>query len=227
MTTLRSYMDRITRIYTEANKEYVAKLDAMRKADESISRVDTDRTLSAEGRQKKRELLKQLKVEIRKELDAINAKAKADADTVRGEVERDFCGMYSARPEDVDSKTVELLKSGILTDTELTNLANQYRTNAAMRRIIGSYAKQREGREMQTLANICMRASDTPHLDTIDTLCNTLNYIVGDAPLSGIYGAEAIGRKVDTITAEIYRDAPDISWGRDDAGNVQYSISEG
>ena len=226
MKTLYNYMDRIKAIYTEANKQYVELLEKMRNCDSALERVNFDRTLSPEGRQQRREGLRQLKAEVRKELDAINADAKSRANAIRKEVEHDFYGLYNARAEDVDSKTVELLKSGILTDSEMIDLANKYHNNNAMRRIIGSYAKQREGREMQTLGNVCMRASDTPHLDAIDTLCNTLNYTIGDAPLSGIYGAASLGRKIDGLAAEIYADAPNISWDVNDEGGIYYSVSE-
>lgn len=227
MTTLKSYMDRIKSLYTEANKRYVERLNALRSVDEQLLKVDSDRFLTVEGKRQKREQLRQAKAEIMGQLDSINSETKKAADNIRNEVVKAFDGLYTAKADAIDPNTLELLKSGILTDAELYKLAEQNKTNNTMRRIIGKYAREREGIEMRHLANKCERASDRPHLDAIDTLCNSLNYIIGDAPLSGIYGAASIGKRIDEITRESYMNAPEIAWSVDGNGKTIYNVNDG
>jgi hypothetical protein len=225
MHTLHGYMDQIRDIYVAANREYVQKLDELDDLAEALQKLNTDATLTPLGKQKKRDFLQNAISDVKKDLKAINAKAKQDAKGIRDTVERNFYGLYSARPEDVDEKALELLKSGILTDAEIQNMADKYRTNNAMRRIIGTYAQKREGKEMQQLGNILTR-TQTPHLDAIDSLCGTLDYIVGDAPLSGASGARRIGQSVPEITRDAYENAPKISWDISGDGSISYTADE-
>lgn len=63
-----------------------------------------------------------------------------DITAVRQELAEALDAEYAADPSALDGRTLELLKSGILTDSEYVRLMNNAAGNTTMQRIIGKYA---------------------------------------------------------------------------------------
>jgi hypothetical protein len=107
-------------------------------------------------------------------LDSLISKTSQSFSEAREDVDKFFGDMYRATPEKLDTNALELLKSGILTDPELSEMAEKYADNATMRRMIGKYAqeradKDRENVSMRQLA-VVLNHPELPHLEAADTL---------------------------------------------------------
>jgi len=74
---------------------------------------------------------------------------------IRSELEKAIDADNMANPDDLDSNTLELLKSGILKPSEYGSLLEKFGGNATMSRMIGSYAEARskeDGRSVEDRA---------------------------------------------------------------------------
>ena len=80
---------------------------------------------------------------IQKEYAELGARAKTGFNEVISEADTRFERYNRATGDKVDLATVELLKSGALTDREIKALAGDFKGNIAMLRIIGKYADER------------------------------------------------------------------------------------
>lgn len=108
-----------------------------------------------------------------------------DLATIRGELAQAVENEFSADPAKLDMATLELLKSGIMSDNEIVRLARSAmnENNATMARIIGKYAKERadamktdSGRDdptaqsLRVIATECSRYNGSAWLDAFDYL---------------------------------------------------------
>ena len=85
--------------------------------------------------------------EIKKALDELRTTANTDFENILAEAD-DVFGRYNrATGDKLDLATVELLKSGILSDNEIKALAKDFEGNVAMLRIIGKYADERASKD--------------------------------------------------------------------------------
>lgn len=110
--------------------------------------------------------------EIRKALDELRTTANTDFENILAEAD-DVFGRYNrATGDKLDLATVELLKSGILSDNEIKALAKDFEGNVAMLRIIGKYAEERGGKdnmEMTVLATN-LKSAEIPYREPLERL---------------------------------------------------------
>ena len=110
--------------------------------------------------------------EIRKALDDLRTTANTDFENILAEAD-DVLGRYNrATGDKLDLATVELLKSGILSDNEIKALAKDFEGNVAMLRIIGKYAEERGGKdnmEMTVLASN-LKSAEIPYREPLERL---------------------------------------------------------
>ena len=113
--------------------------------------------------------------EIRKALDDLRTTANTDFENILAEAD-DVLGRYNrATGDKLDLATVELLKSGILSDNEIKALAKDFEGNVAMLRIIGKYAEERGGQggknnmEMAVLARN-LKTAEFPYREPLERL---------------------------------------------------------
>ena len=110
--------------------------------------------------------------EIRKALDELRTTANTDFENILAEAD-DVFGRYNrATGDKLDLATVELLKSGILSDNEIKALAKDFEGNVAMLRIIGKYAEERGGKdnmEMTVLASN-LKSAEIPYREPLERL---------------------------------------------------------
>lgn len=115
--------------------------------------------------------------------------ARQEMANIRGELANDLKKAYTANPEDIDSNTMELLKSGILSPDEYVALANRAISNGnnTMLRIIGNHAEkvadglrddQKATETRGALYAISSRAKDSTgsaELEAYDSLVSTFD----------------------------------------------------
>ena len=208
--TLKQYLVQIAEIYKTAAPEYIEVLKAERQAREDIVRIKGSADLTPQGKRKKIEELEQDCAKCKKIMQSIAADAREKALGVRREVEEHFYSRFHVSPADLDMNAVELLKSGILTDTELANMAQEYANNGTMCRLIGKYMEERPSDELKRMGRVLQHAKADIHLRCVDSIIDIGNCALGGAPLSGNNAAEAFFNRFDELIAYTIKSAPDI-----------------
>lgn len=113
--------------------------------------------------------------ELRQVFESIEDRAKAEFDEIKAECVKIFEPYNRATASMIDMPTLELLKSGVLKDNELIELADNFSDNVTMLRLIGKYAEERASisdttdRQMGSFAIRCKEAS-FPYIQPVDTL---------------------------------------------------------
>ena len=110
--------------------------------------------------------------EIRKALDDLRTTANTDFENILAEAD-DVFGRYNrATGDKLDLATVELLKSGILSDNEIKALAKDFEGNVAMLRIIGKYAEERGGKDNMEMAVLArnLKTAEFPYREPLERL---------------------------------------------------------
>lgn len=110
--------------------------------------------------------------EIKNALEELRRAASTDFENILAEAD-DVFGRYNrATGDKLDLATVELLKSGILSDNEIKALAKDFEGNVAMLRIIGKYAAERASKdniEMIALAH-SLKNAEIPYREPLERL---------------------------------------------------------
>ena len=207
---LTEYMKQAEKVYKDNAPAYVKLVKAEQAAREEIYKVRSSRELTPEGKEKRIAELRALENDCRDKRMALSKAAKAEALKVRQEVEKRFYSKYHARPDALDMEGLELLKSGILTDSELTHLAESYSGNCTMQRICGKYMEQSKDRNVSSAGRVLQMNASEPHLKAMDAIIHVGDYAMGGAPLSGAAGSEYFFNRFDEMTASAYADAPDV-----------------
>ena len=171
---LRTDLERIRSIYDNARTEYTQLQDELTRLKNKLMESQKDFKLSVQGKDAARMKYNGEIAAVRSELNSLISKTSQSFSEAREDVDKFFGEMYRATPEKLDTNALELLKSGILTDPELSEMAEKYADNATMRRMIGKYAqeradKDRENVSMRQLALVLNRP-ELPHLEAADTL---------------------------------------------------------
>ena len=141
--SVKDYLDELNNRYGEYRKER-EKLDTrLEKENErwqnEIRRGWQDMKIRLQDEHNHKEILKS----IQKEYAELGAKAQISFNEVLSEADTRFERYNRATGDKVDLATVELIKSGILSDREIKALAGDFKGNIAMLRIIGKYADER------------------------------------------------------------------------------------
>lgn len=127
----------------------------------------------AAAKSTKAKLTKELPEEVSRELQEIRAQLAADLDAA-----------FAADPAQLDTSTLELLKSGILRPAEYKRLFDQSAETPTMARLIGRYAGEAakdstltrsDATMLNRLAHAAKRYDGSDHLQRFDQLADTLN----------------------------------------------------
>lgn len=182
------YLAEMNKAYTEKYRVKFEELTAKREHEnklwsDELSRGWRDVEQRNRAEEKHRNTLRQ----ISEEIADLQAEAKTDFEELITEADERF--ERHARPtgDKVDLATVELLKSGILSDKELIRLADDFKGNVSMQRIIGKYAEERAEH-----ANI---SEDKNALKSLAFSCKNNNFNYRE-PLES-YAAMAVGALKD------------------------------
>lgn len=189
------YLAEMNKAYTEKYRVKFEELTAKREHEnklwsDELSRGWRDVEQRNRAEEKHRNTLRQ----ISEEIADLQTEAKTDFEELLAEADTRF--ERHARPtgDKVDLATVELLKSGILSDKELIRLADDFKGNVSMQRIIGKYAEERAEH-----ANI---SEDKNALKSLAFSCKNNNFNYRE-PLES-YAAMAVGALKDDTKKDRY-----------------------
>ena len=110
--------------------------------------------------------------EISNALEELRSTANKDFENILAEAD-DVFGRYNrATGDKLDLATVELLKSGILSDNEIKALADDFKGNVAMLRIIGKYAEERASKDNMemTVLSHNLKNAEIPYREPLERL---------------------------------------------------------
>lgn len=125
-----------------------------------------------------------------------------DFKRIRREIENGLADDNSAKPEDVDAVALELMKSGICTPGDYARMAEQYKGNRTMLRLLSKYAEDaaagaksgETSMQYRVVSYQCAQATGADRLDAFDVLTDVYSRTVRN---NAMYGAW------DSLTAEI------------------------
>ena len=167
----KEFLEKINAKYKAHRAEYERLNELSKiKADEwkkEVNRGWTNQQMQKESRAK----YDAEQSEIRKAIENLRAAANRDFENIIADADNVFGRYNRATGDKLDLATVELLKSGILSDDEIRALAEDFAGNVAMLRIIGKYADERrkDNPEMAVLAHE-LKNAEIPYREPMETL---------------------------------------------------------
>ena len=167
----KEFLEKINAKYKAHRAEYERLNELSKiKADEwkkEVNRGWTNQKMQKEARAK----YDAEQSEIRKAIENLRAAANRDFENIIADADNVFGRYNRATGDKLDLATVELLKSGILSDDEIRALAEDFAGNVAMLRIIGKYADERrkDNPEMAVLAHE-LKNAEIPYREPMETL---------------------------------------------------------
>ena len=172
---VKEFTDRIRNAYPKYREEYVslgnALIEGKKKWNEELRRGWRTPKEQQEATIKHEEEMKKLRLAF----ESIEDKALAEFEEIKKECIEIFEPYNRATASMIDMPTLELLKSGILKDNELIDLADSFADNVTMLRIIGKYAEERANisdtmdRKMGSFAIRCKETS-FPYITPINDI---------------------------------------------------------
>lgn len=207
---LTDYMRKIEGIYKAAAPEFIKIVKKDEQAKRDIENVRASREYTHEGKQNRIAALEAYRKELRGEMDKLAGAADAQALEVRKTVESRFYDKFYATPAALDMQAMELLKSGILNDKELVNLAGSFKGNATMQRICGTYMEKSQNPDTARMGRAMRYAPQDTHMQCIDSVITAGRACVGIGTQSGPTGAESFLNRFDSMTQDAYAAAPDV-----------------
>ena len=109
---------------------------------------------------------------IKNSLDELRRTADTDFENILAEADEVFGRYNRATGDKLDLATVELLKSGILSDNEIKALAKDFEGNVAMLRMIGKYAEERASKDNMemTVLSHNLKNAEIPYREPLERL---------------------------------------------------------
>lgn len=154
--------------------KYTELQDRIDELNQKLTDSRSDIKLSAQGKDAARVKYGDEIRTTRAELEELIRRTSQSFSEVRKDVDRFFGDLYRVSPDKLDTNALELLRSDILSDTELIDMAEKYADNTTMRRLIGKYAQERADKDrfnenMRRLAQ-SLNHHELLHLEAADTL---------------------------------------------------------
>ncbi len=172
---VKEFTDRIRNAYPKYREEYVslgnALIEGRKKWSEELRRGWRNPQEQQEATNKHDAKMRELRIAF----ENVEDRALAEFEAIKQECIEIFEPYNRATASMIDMPTLELLKSGILKDNELIDLADSFADNVTMLRLIGKYAEERANvsdtidRKMGSFAIRCKEAS-FPYIKPINDL---------------------------------------------------------
>lgn len=218
---LTSYINKIEALYSTAREDFNKAVAELNKLEDSHRAKLNSRELNAVGVQRENERYNSKKKELLQTIADARETFTRGAAEVRDSVNVLFRGKYRTDPESMDLKAVEMIKSGMLTQGELIEMATAYKEqgNLAMYRYCGTQIKT-DGltdpaiRAIATDAHRALQREDLQTVDTFTDVC--LKGLRDDISL-----ANGIDRRHEEFYTSCYTAAQDITatvdtpWGNE------------
>ena len=168
---LTSYINKLEKHYEEAREKYNLSVNELSKLEESHKQKINSGELSAVGIKHEYQQYTEKKNKLMHDISEAREAFNKSAESVRNSVNVIFRDLYCVKPESVDLQGVELIKSGILTETEILELANRYKEqgNLTMYRYCGTlFDTNDRDANIRHLANEARRMRTRTDLQIID-----------------------------------------------------------
>lgn len=184
---LSKYIDDLERVYQAKRADYEkARADLQTLEAQHKSRLQSGE-LSAAGKAAESVRYTEQRGQCIARLQKSGAEFRAAAAEVRSSADKSFSGLYLPQPAAVDMGAVELLKSGMLTKSELLQMAEGYKAagNQTMYRMIGRYVPEQlqSDPEMHVLVSQSQWAAAREDLQLIDTYTQLCSLALRDDPV--------------------------------------------
>lgn len=217
---LTSYINKIEALYGKAREDFNKATTELAQLEESHKKKVGSGELNAKGLQRENERYTSKRKELLQTIaDARDTFSKGAAE-VRDSVDVLFRNTYRTNPESMDLKAVEMIKSGMLTERELLEMAAAYKEsgNLAMYRFCGTRLDRNDtDPTIRAVAQDAHRALERTDLQTVDSFTDIcLKGLRDDVAL-----ANGIDRRHEEFYGDIYRAAEDITatvdtpWGNE------------
>ena len=197
---LTSYINKIEALYSKAREDFNKATAELDKLEQSHRTKISSGELNAVGQQRENERYTARKKELLQTITAARDTFNTGAAEVRDSVDTLFRGLYRTDPESMDLKAVEMIKSGMLTEKELIEMALSYKEsgNLAMYRYCGTQLKVDAMTDpaIRAIATDAHRALEREDLQTIDTFT--------DVCLKGLRDDIILANGIDNRHEEFY-----------------------
>ena len=217
---LTSFINKIEALYGKAREDFNKATAELAQLEESHKKKVGSGELNAKGLQRENERYTSKRKELLQTIaDARDTFSKGAAE-VRDSVDVLFRNTYRTNPESMDLKAVEMIKSGMLTERELLEMAAAYKEsgNLAMYRYCGTRLDRNDtDPTIRAIAQDAHRALEREDLQTVDTFTDIcLKGLRDDISL-----ANGIDRRHEEFYGDIYNAAENITatvdtpWGNE------------
>lgn len=217
---LTSFINKIEALYGKAREDFNKATTELAQLEESHKKKVGSGELNAKGLQRENERYTSKRKELLQTIaDARDTFSKGAAE-VRDSVDVLFRNTYRTNPESMDLKAVEMIKSGMLTERELLEMAAAYKEsgNLAMYRYCGTRLDRNDtDPTIRAIAQDAHRALERTDLQTVDSFTDIcLKGLRDDVAL-----ANGIDRRHEEFYGDIYNAAENITatvdtpWGNE------------
>lgn len=198
---LSTYINKIEALYGKAREEYNKAVGELAKLEDNHDAKMKSGELNSVGTQRENERYSSKKKELLQTIAEIRGDFSDAVNDIRNSVDVLFRNNYCVNTEDVDLQGVQVLKSGMLTDKELIEMANRYKQagNLTMYRLCGTFADSNDmNLDLRHLAVDAKRMRERTDLETINAF--------EDACLKGLRDDVMLANGIDNRHEEFYID---------------------
>ena len=206
ITETKKLYDKYHSNFEELKNEY----DRLKKQEISIM---NDRRLVSKAKQ---EALAQQKQAISSLLSQIENNHKAylkETDKIKAKADSVYHDYYKVHASEMDEKEIVTLSSGIYKKHELYELADKYKDNIGMLRLIGSYIKQSYGKDDKEAYSYGSKLEKLEKQNDITNAIDSFNMIA----------LRGLGKGRGTDTTQVTKHGVDIAKGFNDVIDRQYN----
>lgn len=230
---VEDYVRGVRQEYIQFKEHIDLILPDIESVNREIESAQKDPLLSGEGRKKKTESLSKKKQELEKELTKVQDRARKRYAAMREELKGTFDGYFGLNVGQLDTKALSVLNADILSTDEILALAESYKGNAIMLRIIGKKLLEKPlNSETAAKATVFTQAGkNTNYLDVFDGVTMWAMNGLGDAP-DGRYSNNGVNfstarlekyeQDFPKMEAEALSGTPCIEWDSDSGTYSQY-----
>lgn len=114
----------------------------------------------------------QAKKKYEADMEILKTDTAEQTKTLYAQLEAGVASYYEMKPDKVDSATLELLKLGVMKDSDLSKLAKDNEGNQTMLAVINKYASERDTPAMKALVHTLKAVTnDKKELNAFHTIC--------------------------------------------------------
>lgn len=174
---LSEFINKLESFYGKARTDYEEAAAMLSLLDADHKKLVDSKELNLVGIQRENERYNKKRKEILNKIRTARDTFSYNAGEIRQSVESFFKSNYAVDPNDVDLKACELLKSGMLTDNELLEMAGRYKkdNNMAMYRYCGTFANENDSdpniRHLALDSKRTMQREDLMLVDSFTDAC--------------------------------------------------------